>query len=79
MKLHKIQSNVCYLLDVKDNSKLIQEGDEIIQKYLRETFKNYPEEIAESIIGHLISTSMLAHVATHIGLKDIILTKVSIA
>lgn len=59
-----------------DNSDLIREGDEIIERYLKDKFKSYPQEVSESILNHLRSTSMLAHVASHMGLRDIILTKV---
>ncbi|KAG5873457.1 hypothetical protein JTB14_007224 [Gonioctena quinquepunctata] len=57
------------------NFALIEEGDKIISNYLKEELrKTYPEDIVYAVSNYLTSEDMLSHIASHIGLKDIILT-----
>lgn len=64
---------------LNDNSELIKEGDDFIRSYLKKSFsKQHPSEIGNSLVDYLMSESMLSHVAFHMGLKDIVLTGVSI-
>lgn len=64
---------------LSDNSELIQEGNDFIRSYLRESFsKKHPSEIGNSLVEYLMNETMLSHVAVHMGLKDIVLTAVSI-
>nr|XP_023014770.1 39S ribosomal protein L44, mitochondrial isoform X1 [Leptinotarsa decemlineata]XP_023014772.1 39S ribosomal protein L44, mitochondrial isoform X2 [Leptinotarsa decemlineata] len=57
------------------NFALIGEGDKIISTYVRaELRKTYPEDIVNAVSDYLTSEDMLSHIASHIGLKDIILT-----
>ncbi|KAK9753147.1 hypothetical protein QE152_g3579 [Popillia japonica] len=61
-------------IQTDDNSALIEKGYNLITSYLKEEFaKKYPDVLVGVLYDHLITTEMLAHVATHIGLKDIIL------
>ncbi|KAK9874267.1 hypothetical protein WA026_002620 [Henosepilachna vigintioctopunctata] len=71
--LQKQENN---LEDLKDNSELIAEGSNIINQYLKDEFlKLYPRDIAESFLKYLTSDNMMAHVAKHLGLADLLLTE----
>lgn len=64
---------------LSDNFELIQEGDDFIRSYLKESFsKKHPSKIGNCLVEYLMSEAMLSHVGLHLGLKDIILTAVSI-
>lgn len=59
---------------VEDNKEMIKEGEGIIKRFLEQEFENkHPKVIAKAIVNHLMSQKTLAHVALHMGLKDIIL------
>nr|CAG4650499.1 EOG090X0DYO [Sida crystallina] len=59
------------------NDDLAASGIPIISKsikgYLRAVFTRTPEEFIMTLHDHLMTTSLMAHVAKHIGLSDIIL------
>ncbi|CAH1118525.1 unnamed protein product [Phaedon cochleariae] len=60
---------------ITDNYELIPEGDGIISSYvMTELSKKYPEDIAKAVTNYLTSEEMLSYIASHIGLKDLILT-----
>lgn len=40
-------------------------------------YKSFPADIVNAVHKYLTSESMLAHIAKHIGLKDLILSNVS--
>lgn len=67
--------------NLKDSSELVKQGEVFIIKYLdnylKDNLPKFPREGVLAIRNHLISTDCLAHVAKHIGLKDIILCAVS--
>ncbi|KAB0791559.1 hypothetical protein PPYR_03359 [Photinus pyralis] len=58
----------------EDNSELISEGNSIILKSVRQQYTTFPDEIVEALCNHLVNNTMLAHVAYHLGTKDIVLT-----
>lgn len=63
---------------VEDNEGLIEEGGKFIRSFVREEYgKSYPAVIVDSLERYFLSEKVLAHVAFHIGLKDIVLTAVS--
>lgn len=63
---------------VADNGELIEEGERFIKSCVLEEYgKNYPPVIVDSLERYFLSEKVLAHVASHIGLKDIVLTAVS--
>ena len=65
------------LEELASNRSLIKEGDKIVSDFLKEEFKEHPDDVAEALHDYLTSVDMLAHVASHMGLRDIILTSVS--
>lgn len=77
-------SSVLYLLDtnvekLENNYELIKEGEVLISNYIiTEYSKSHPKVIVDAVHYYLSSESMLAHIGKHIGLKDLILTNVSI-
>lgn len=65
-------------LPMENNYELIQEGGTIISNYVKTQYnKSYPEDVVNAVHNYLTSESMLAHIAKHIGLKDLILSNVS--
>lgn len=63
---------------LEDNHELIQEGDNLISNYIKTEYsKSHPENVVNVLHEYLTSDSMLAHIGKHIGLKDLILTTVS--
>lgn len=58
---------------------MIQEGNDIIFRVINEEYKKlYPEDIVNAVLNYLTSEEVLSYVGSHIGLKDLILTNVSI-
>ncbi|XP_018562151.1 39S ribosomal protein L44, mitochondrial [Anoplophora glabripennis] len=58
-----------------DNYELIQEGNEIISRVIKEEYRKlYPEDIVNAVHNYLTSEDMMSYVGSHIGLKDLILT-----
>lgn len=56
---------------------MICRGNEIIMDYLDEMYKSkYPSVVFDGICNYLTNQSMLAYVALHMGLKDIVLSAV---
>lgn len=63
---------------VVDNGELIEEGERFIKNCVLEEYGNYPPVIVDNLERYFLSEKVLAHVASHIGLKDIVLTAVSV-
>lgn len=61
----------------KDNVELIEEGGRFIKECVRNVYGKYPETIFDSIEAYLLSEGVLSHVASYMGLKDIVLTAVN--
>lgn len=68
-------------LNMDDNSSLIRKGEEFIiacvKEHLTEALPKFPEDGVQAICNHLTSSASLANVASHIGLRDIVLCAVS--
>ncbi|XP_013790877.2 39S ribosomal protein L44, mitochondrial-like [Limulus polyphemus] len=64
-------------LKLEHNSGLVASGESLmntyIKQYIRQAFPKVPEEGICEIWEYLVSVDVLSHVATHIGLSDIIL------
>jgi dsRNA-specific ribonuclease len=64
------------------NDALAAEGAALLSnaltQYLRATFPHLPEEGVDAFVAHLTSTDVVADVAFHIGLKDLIKCQVSL-
>ncbi|KAG7303609.1 hypothetical protein JYU34_012140 [Plutella xylostella] len=64
-------------IKMKDNKKLAEEGEsfmrQYIQRYLEHVLPRFPLEGVAGVHRHLLSEATLAHVALHLGTKDIIL------
>ncbi|GJQ78077.1 hypothetical protein Trydic_g2419 [Trypoxylus dichotomus] len=61
-------------IQIDDNSVFIEKGYNIISSFLKQQFKEkYPHIIVNVLHDHLMTTEMLAYVASHIGLRDIVL------
>nr|CAH8846914.1 unnamed protein product [Trichobilharzia regenti] len=60
-----------------DNFELALVGRDVSQKFLlvflRSVYPQFPEEWILDIVQHLTSTSELAYIAAHLGVKDIVL------
>lgn len=64
---------------LENNHDFIKDGEAFITAYIRSHYsKMHPEIIVNAIQEYLMSETMLAHIAKHIGLTDLILTNVSI-
>jgi len=65
-------------ISIQDNDELAAHGDEVLRGYikpfLRTSFPLWPEEGIEAIEKYLLSTEVLSHVASNIGVKDLILS-----
>jgi len=61
---------------VVSNEALAAEGaamaNDALSRYLRAAFPYLPEEGVDAFVAHLTSTEVMADVAFHIGLKDLI-------
>ncbi|KAK4878520.1 hypothetical protein RN001_011026 [Aquatica leii] len=58
----------------EDNSELIKEGENLIVDRIMRKYKDvYPNLVTSAICTYLTSKTMLAHVASYMGVKDIIL------
>lgn len=65
-------------LELNDNFELIKAGEKFIADYINEELgKKYPNDVVKAAECYLMSDDMLAHVAVHMGLKDIVLTTVA--
>lgn len=65
--------------DLLDNDEFIEEGEKFIRDAVREEYDNrYQPVIVESLERYFLSEKVLSHVAFYAGLKDIVLTAVSI-
>nr|CAG4648896.1 EOG090X0DYO [Polyphemus pediculus] len=64
-------------LKLKDNGDLAARGEILLSRYiygyLRAVFTRVPEEMINAMHNHLMGNDVLAHVAKHIGMGDIIL------
>ncbi|KAF5290060.1 hypothetical protein FQA39_LY14841 [Lamprigera yunnana] len=58
----------------EDNSELIAEGEKLISNCIKTKFQTHLTEAVDAIHNYLMSTDMLAHVASHMGVTDIILS-----
>ena len=57
---------------------MIKQGEDIIMKRVQTVLKTkYPDNLVVGVRNYLLSTEMLAHIGSHIGLRDITLTSVS--
>jgi large subunit ribosomal protein L44 len=69
-------------LDTNDNQELTKNGKLIVSDYLpvflRSSYPYLPEEGIKKIQAYLTSDETLSYIALHIGLKDLILTEVSL-
>lgn len=64
--------------NTSSNTEMIRRGNEIICDYVNERFETkYPSVVAKGIRDYLMCESMLARVASHVGLKDVVLSGVS--
>lgn len=71
------QSEIENSVSLNDNLELIKVGEQFIADCITEDLgKKYPDDIVKAIECYLMSDDMLAHIAVHIGLKDIVLTQV---
>lgn len=66
------------VLNLSDNSRLIQKGEELLSdftnSYLNLLLPKFPRDGIKAIHQHLMSEKTLAHVSSHLGTKDLILT-----
>ena len=66
------------VLNLSDNSRLIQKGEELlyefINSYLNLLLPKFPRDGIKAIHQHLMLEEALAHVSSHLGTKDLILT-----
>merc|ERR1719450_2105136 len=62
-----------------DNSELASRGQQVISssltRWLRGAYATLPEEMIEEIRSYLMSDNMMADVAFHIGLREIVLSE----
>lgn len=64
--------------EILHNEEFIKEGEQFIRNTVKDEYgKKYPPMVFESLEAYLLSEKVLAHVALHIGLKDIVLTEVN--
>lgn len=62
---------------MEDNKKLIELGEELISDCIRTKLeKQYSTDLLEAIVQYLTTEEMLAHVASHMGVTDLVLTSV---
>lgn len=60
------------------NYELAQDGAKLIETYVKENYAAlYPEDVANAITAYLTTNEMLAHIAKYLGVKDLIVSKVS--
>lgn len=66
------------VLHLNDNSRLIQKGEELMTEliitYLNLSLPKFPRDGIKAIYKHLVSEETLAHVSSHLGTKDLILS-----
>ncbi|CAH1959200.1 unnamed protein product [Acanthoscelides obtectus] len=75
LKEFQAQEKGIELTDNVHNDELIQEGEEIILKTIKEEYKkDYPEDLVNAVCNYLTSEDMLGSLGKGIGLKDIVLT-----
>lgn len=68
----KEKGNESYVPE-QHNHELAQDGFEIISSYIKEVYsKSYPSDIVNSIHDYLTTDEMLAHVAKHLGVIDLV-------
>ncbi|CAJ1065704.1 S ribosomal protein L44%2C mitochondrial [Xyrichtys novacula] len=62
-------------LNLKDNTQLSQKGEDFTQSFLtdwcRASFPSLPSEGVDSVVGHLTSCAVIAHVARNLGTDDL--------
>lgn len=55
------------------NRELAEEGHKLITNIIREKYsKMYPSDVVDGICNYLSSDNMLSHIATHLGMKDLV-------
>jgi large subunit ribosomal protein L44 len=66
------------VLHLTDNSRLIKKGEELMTEfiitYLNLSLPKFPRDGIKAIYKHLVSEETLAHVSSHLGTKDLILS-----
>lgn len=66
-------------LDLQDNRELINEGESFIIDCIKKNFQDkYLPDVVHALQSYLTSESMLSHVASHMGVKDLILSAVKL-
>ncbi|KAF2882792.1 hypothetical protein ILUMI_23304 [Ignelater luminosus] len=61
--------------DLQDNRELINEGESFVIDCIKKHFQNkYLPDVVNALQSYLTSESMLSHVASHMGVKDLILS-----
>jgi large subunit ribosomal protein L44 len=65
-------------IELMDNKQLSQLGEQIsreyIEKYLKYSLPLLPEVYVKCVASHLLSTETLAHIASNLGIKDLVQT-----
>lgn len=65
-------------LQLTENTQLIKKGEELMTEYiityLNLSLPKFPRDGIKAIYQHLVSEKTLAHVSSHLGTKDLILT-----
>uniref|UniRef100_A0A336LLF6 Large ribosomal subunit protein mL44 n=1 Tax=Culicoides sonorensis TaxID=179676 RepID=A0A336LLF6_CULSO len=66
-------------LGLKDNRKMIEDGNQLLSNYVNAfllfSYPKLPSIGIKAIHDYLLSDDLLAHVSSHIGTKDLILTE----
>uniref|UniRef100_A0A8D8RC96 Large ribosomal subunit protein mL44 n=1 Tax=Cacopsylla melanoneura TaxID=428564 RepID=A0A8D8RC96_9HEMI len=66
------------ILNVKENTPLVEEGkaftSRYVKQYMRIALPFFPEEGIQSVHNYLLSEEVIANIASHIGMNDIVQT-----
>lgn len=55
------------------NRELAEEGHKLITNIIKEKYsKIYPSDVVDHICNYLTTDNMLSHIATHLGMKDLV-------
>lgn len=55
------------------NNELAEEGHKLITDIIKEKYsKMYPSDVVDGICNYFSTDNMLSHIATHLGMKDLV-------
>ncbi|XP_066153875.1 large ribosomal subunit protein mL44 [Euwallacea fornicatus] len=67
------ESGDCSFEPLQHNYELSQNGLKLISKIIKEAYsKSYPTDIVKAVCDHLTTDEMLAHIAKHLGMRDLV-------